>query len=121
MTRYNQRFGGWGEQTAAQYLEQRGYRIVARNYRTPYGELDLVVEKEGQLVFVEVKTRSSQEFGMPEDAITEKKRAHILQSAFHYIQENGLEESEWRVDVISIIRAAGQSEPEVTWFENALV
>lgn len=121
MSTYNRQFGNWGEQIAAQFLEMHGFVILARNYRTPYGEIDIIVQKEDLIVFVEVKTRSGNAFGMPEDAITPQKREHLTQSALHYLQQNEGKITDWRIDVISILRDKGQSKPEVTWFENALV
>ena len=121
MTHYNRQFGSWGEQVAAQYLEMRGFTILDRNYRTPYGEIDLIAQKEDMIIFVEVKTRSGKEFGMPEDAITPKKREHLTQCAQYYWLQYDDEKVDWRIDVISIITIKNQTQPEVTWFENAVV
>ena len=77
MTR-NQRVGKWGEQAAADFLAERGYEIVARNLRTPYGEIDLIAQKDGFTIFVEVKARTSKVFGPPEVAVTPRKQGHML-------------------------------------------
>ncbi len=79
----NQSIGRWGEQAAADYLCQHGYTVTGRNVRTPYGEIDLVAEKEGQIVFVEVKTRTGASFGPPEVAVTPRKQAHMQACADH--------------------------------------
>ena len=115
-----QSYGTWGERVAASYLSARGYSIIARNVRTPYGEIDLVVKTRQTLVFVEVKTRSTNAFGLPEEAISTRKRKHILQSAEYYLQELDDYRGDWRVDVISIRGKPDQVNPEVVWFENAL-
>ena len=70
----NQSLGRWGETVAAVYLIDLGYIILECNFRTPYGELDLVTFYQDQVIFVEVKTRSSNRFGWPEESITEKKK-----------------------------------------------
>jgi len=115
-----QRLGKWGENVAASYLSVRGFEIVARNVRTPYGEIDLVVKNWVGLVFVEVKTRSSDAFGQPEQAIHSKKREHMLQSAEYYLQELKDYPGAWRIDVIAVRGEPDQINPEVMWFENAL-
>jgi putative endonuclease len=121
MTQHNRTLGRWGEERAAAHVEERGYQIVARNYRTPFGELDLIIEQADVLAFVEVKTRSSLKFGQPEAAVTSKKQAHLVEAAQYFLQENQWEERLWRIDVISILRNPTTRETEITWFENALV
>ncbi len=112
----NQYIGRWGERAAADYLASRGYRIVARNIRTPYGEIDLIVEKDGLTIFIEVKTRTSEAFGPPELAVTPRKQQHMQASAEHYTQENNIDH--WQIDVIAVAQIHGK--PEITHFENAL-
>ena len=127
--------GSWGESLAADYLSQRGYKILERNVRTPYGEIDLVarqdIEKssqsrpyarasEGVIVFVEVKTRSSTTYGMPEQSITARKRDHMIASAQAYLQDHPKLGDDWRVDVIAIQRESPKNPPVITHFENAL-
>ena len=115
---HRQRLGKAGEAAAARYLEERGYRIEARNARTPYGELDLVARKEAGWVIVEVKTRASRAFGNPETAITPAKRRHLAQAAQYYFQEQA-ESVEFRIDVISILVLAN-GQMEIEHFENAI-
>ncbi len=115
-----QDLGRWGEGQAAEYLSQRGYLILERNVRTPYGELDLVARQEAVLVFVEVKTRSSTAFGLPEAAVTPHKQAHLLAAAQAYLQAHPDLDGDWRVDVIAVQRRSGGAAPEITHFENAL-
>ncbi len=115
MTR-NQRVGKWGEQAAAGYLKERGYEIVAANVRTPYGEIDLIAKKDGFLVFVEVKARTSKTFGPPEVAVTPRKQQHMLACAGHYAQQNSIDH--WQIDVIAVEQVEGRS--EITHFENAV-
>jgi putative endonuclease len=115
----NTLLGKWGEEQAAVHLEQKGYRILERNYRTGYGEIDLIAEREQTIVFVEVKTRSSTAFGHPEEAVTQEKLTHIVDSAESYLQEHPELIGDWRIDVISITKVRGSS-PEIIHFENAV-
>jgi putative endonuclease len=132
---HNQAIGNWGEALAADYLRQCGYSILGRNARTPYGEIDLVARQELEssesahaaapigacvTVFVEVKTRSSSAFGLPEESITPRKKAHLLASAQAYLQAHPDLDGDWRVDVISIQRSGSGLLPVITHFENAI-
>lgn len=112
----NQSVGRWGEQAAADYLCQHGYEILARNVRTPYGEIDLVACKDGITVFVEVKARTGISFGPPEVAVTPRKQAHMLACAEFYAQQNEIDH--WQIDVIAVERL--KSGTQITHFENAI-
>ncbi len=121
MTAYRQSFGRWGENLAAQYLTQQGYEIIGRNARTPYGEIDLVARfPGGEIVFVEVKTRRSEAYGLPEDAITASKRQHLMNSCLYYIQQHCELPDQWRIDVIAVQRTGQKQPPVITHFENAI-
>ena len=120
MTRYRKTFGKWGERLAHDYLVQRGYTILELNYHTPYGELDLVALKDGMVIFVEVKTRSSKKYGLPEDAITRSKQAHLLDAATYFIQHHPDLGGNWQVDVIAIERNSPNLPAHITHFENAI-
>ncbi len=115
---HNQRIGKWGEDTATRYLAGRGYEIVARNIRTPYGEIDIIVKQGDVTIFVEVKTRTSNKMGLPEESITPRKREHMLAAADHYAAENEIDH--WQIDVIAIEGKPGSEEPKITYFENAI-
>ena len=114
---HNQRIGKWGEETAAEYLTQRGYEIVARNIRTPYGEIDVIAKQNDIIIFVEVKTRTSNKMGLPEESITPRKREHMFAAADHYAAEHDIDH--WQIDVISIEGKPGVN-PKITYFENAI-
>ena len=116
MRRRNQRVGRWGEQAAADYLTAHGYEILARNVRTPHGEIDLIARIENVTVFVEVKARTSKSFGPPEFAVNPRKMAHMLESAQSYAQQNQVDH--WQVDVVAVEMVEGK--PEIMHFENAL-
>jgi putative endonuclease len=111
--------GRWGEQQAEKFLQQKGYQILERNVRTPYGEIDLIARKADMQVFVEVKTRSSHSFGNPEEAVTASKLTHMIESAESYLQEHPNLEQDWQIDVIAIRKISGQN-PEIVHFENVI-
>ena len=98
----SQSLGIWGERRACQFLEQKGMILIERNFRIREGEIDLVMEDAGILVFVEVKTRSSLQFGTPEDSIHKRKLDRLFKAAHAYLE--GLENSEqdWRIDIVAI-------------------
>ena len=114
--RRNQKVGQWGEQAAVDYLTAKGYEIVARNVRTPYGEIDLIAQKDSFTIFVEVKARTSKSFGPPEVAVTPRKQQHMLACAEYYTQQNEIDH--WQIDVIAVERADGKV--EIVHFENAI-
>ncbi len=114
---HNQRIGKWGEDLAAEHLVQRGQEIIARNVRTPYGEIDIITRQGGVTIFIEVKTRTSNKMGLPEESITMRKREHMLATADHYAAEHEIDH--WQIDVIAIEGKPG-SEPKITYFENAI-
>ena len=124
MTNSRQVLGKWGETQAAEYLVRRGYQILARNVRTPYGELDLIAQTgtgaTQELVFVEVKTRASQSFGPPEVAVDARKQAHLIASAEHYLSLLETLPTIWRIDVIAIQQKSPPTEFELIHFENAV-
>ncbi len=120
MASRNRLLGEKGERAAAEHLSARGYTILARNLRTASGELDLVAQAGEFLVFVEVKTRRGRSHGLPEEAITPRKKKHLLGSAQHYLQENGLMESPWRIDVVAIEYSRAGTLEQIEVFENAV-
>jgi putative endonuclease len=99
---HQRKIGDLGEDIAAGFLESDGYQILDRNYHSRYGELDLVAKKENRLVFAEVKTRTSDAFGLPEASVTPGKFEKICNTGLIWLQEHPDEPDEWRVDVIAI-------------------
>ena len=117
MRGHNQRIGKWGEDAVAAYLAGSGYEILARNARTPYGEIDIVTRQGDITIFVEVKTlRSSRNF-FPEQNVTARKQAHMLACAEPYAAEHATDH--WQIDVIAVEGNMGL-EPKITHFENAV-
>ena len=105
--------GKRGEQLAARYLTKRGYRVVARNWRCKLGEIDLVVERSGELAIVEVKTRSSIAFGHPFEAITPAKAARLRRLTAQWCEEHEPVHHGVRVDAIAVIAPPGAGDDDV--------
>lgn len=95
--------GQRGEEAAANYLEDKGYYIKARNFRTSLGEIDLIAEKEEALIFVEVKTRKGLAYGRPSEAVDYRKQQKILTVAQQFLQLYKLFHKKIRFDVIEVL------------------
>ena len=98
----NQKKGFSGEQSAYQYLRRHGYKIVARNYRKRFGEVDLIGWDGDTLAFVEVKSRTGQERGRPEEAVHKSKQRQICRVAREYRNRHRFSDVKYRFDVVSI-------------------
>lgn len=104
MSQSRQALGRWGEKLAESYLMDKGLRFITRNFRSEFGEIDLVFEDENGLVFVEVKTRIGKLFGFLEEAVDKNKQKHLIESAQYYLQKHVEGELDWRIDVIAILK-----------------
>jgi putative endonuclease len=93
--------GSEGEDLAVRFLQKKGYRIVARNYKTPVGEIDIIARDGDTIVFIEVKTRTDISFGYPFEAVNNRKRQKLKNLALLYLKRQG-KESPVRFDVLSI-------------------
>lgn len=113
------RVGAAGEALAERTLRGRGYQIVARNWHCRYGELDLIAEEGGELVFVEVKTRRGTALGLPEEALTPSKRLRLLAAAQQYLLEQETPERAYRFDVVAIELDGRGTTGEVRIYSNA--
>lgn len=111
--------GRWGEQESAKYLRKKGYAILAAGYRTRHGELDLIAEKDGILVIVEVKTRSAYDFARGIDAVSPHKIKRMKAAAMAYIASRN-DDRPVRFDVIEVLAGEYRDEPpkELTHYEN---
>ena len=108
MSLFNKLLGKEGEDQAAKFLVKKGYRILERNYRTRNGEIDLITLHEGAVVFVEVKTRTSDAYGAPELAVNVRKQGRMIKAALGYIKYKKLHQVPCRFDVVAISSSAGQ-------------
>jgi putative endonuclease len=91
-----------GEKLARDFVKKRGYRIVETNFRCPEGEIDIVARHKDFLVFIEVRTKTSLEFGSPEESITAAKKARMRATAFHYQQTHNNLPLLWRIDMVAV-------------------
>jgi putative endonuclease len=96
------RVGAHGEAAASEHLEAIGYRILARNYRCRFGEIDIIAADGEVLVFVEVKTRSPSRYGLPRDAVTAAKRRKFARTASHYMMQHLEGECAYRADIVEV-------------------
>lgn len=109
-----------GEKLAADFLKKHGYLILETNYRRPEGEIDIVARQEDCLVFVEVRTKGSRQFGTPEESITPAKIAKLRTVAGYYRQTRDDLPEDWRIDVVAV-ELDGAGEPRrIELIENAV-
>lgn len=94
--------GRKGEGLARDFLRKKGYKIVATNYRCPFGEIDLIACEKESLVFIEVKTRTHEDFGPPQLAVNTKKQKQLIKIALNYLKQNHLYQQDCRFDIVAI-------------------
>lgn len=112
--------GDRGERAAARYLRrEKGMRILARQFSTRWGELDLICLDGDTIVFVEVKTRKSDEYGHPTEAVTRTKQQHLTKAALYWLKQRRLLEQRTRFDVVSVVWPEGSRQPAIEHFVNA--
>ena len=111
--------GDRGERAAVKYLKQQGFRIVAKQYRNSYGEVDIIAQDGKTMVFVEVKTRTSTNDGQPFEAVDLRKQEKITRVALAWLKQNNRLEQPARFDVISILWPDDKGEPQIQHFRNA--
>ena len=99
---YKKFLGRAGEIMAAEFLKKKGFKILEKNYKTPLGEIDVIADDDGTLVFVEVKTRSSDEYGQPSEAVNYKKQQKYKRVSLYYLQRAHKLDAPCRFDVIEI-------------------
>lgn len=102
MLRHRAILGKEAETQALTFLRKKGYSVIAQNYSTKFGELDIVAQHKECLCFIEVRSRSSDEFGLPEESLTYKKKKHITLAAREFIKTKHLEEPICRFDMVCV-------------------
>lgn len=115
LTTYKKTVGDFGEDLVEEYLRNKGYDILDRNFRKPFGEIDIIARIDEIVVFVEVKTRKNKDFANPSEAVTISKQQKIIKASQVYLMENDLTDSIIRFDVAEVIRVDG----EINYIENA--
>ena len=98
----NQEIGKLGEDIAVNYLKQKGYKILDRNFECRQGELDIIALDKKEIVFIEVKTRTSNRYGYPSEAVNKVKQKHMLQTIKYYLYIRNLNDKFVRIDVIEV-------------------
>lgn len=96
--------GKEGEEEATKYLEKQGYQIIGRNFECKQGEIDIIAKDKNEYVFIEVKTRQNRHYGMPCEAVNEKKQKHIWNATKYYLYIHKLENQYIRFDVIEVYK-----------------
>ncbi len=104
--------GNKGEDLAVKFLKGKGYKIVSRNFKSPLGEIDIIAEDRGTLVFVEVKTRTDTSFGLPFEAVNYRKREKLKKIALYYLKNRCKNDLPSRFDVLSIQAGSGENRIE---------
>jgi putative endonuclease len=119
MSAARQAFGELGERIAERWLLRRGWRVVQRRFRSGRRDIDLVVERDGTVAFVEVKARKGAEFGGPVQAVNYRKRKQLERSAMAWIDRHGREAESYRFDVVGVLLDG--AEVRICHVENAFV
>lgn len=117
----NQYIGKLGEECAEKFLISQNYKILAKNFRSKFGEVDLIAfdYSRNEIAFVEVKTRTGISFGEPEDAVTRLKERKIIKTALYFLNSATRKASlSWRVDVIAVKLNKQNKLKEITHFKN---
>ncbi len=112
--------GRWGEERAVRFLKKHGYKIHGQRVRVGrHDELDAIAEHNGVLVFIEVKTRRTEEFGRPFSAVNQSKRKRLSRAAVGYLKTRKLQPDYIRFDVVEVVGEPGGEPPEIRHIENA--
>ena len=120
MGRGNRVVGRTGEKAAVKFLKTKGYRIIETNFRTIFGELDAIARYGDTLVFVEIKTRTTDSLGPPYLAVTRLKQRHIIKNAIFYLKTRRMLDSNWRIDVVSVKLTPDLRVENIELIENAV-
>lgn len=113
--------GDTGEKIAADFLAGNGYKILEKNFRCRYGEIDIIATKADRIVFFEVRTKKSLAYGMPEESITRAKQNKLIVTAQTYLKRYGDSMPDWRIDVIAIVMNSDDSIKSINLIEGAIV
>lgn len=120
MGREKIRIGRRGERIALGFLKKKGYKILEINFRTPFGEIDVVARKGGFIAFIEIKTRVTSSLGPPYLSVTRRKERHIIKNALSYLKWRRLLDSCWRVDIVSVKLNHDYGVESIELIENAV-
>lgn len=113
MRKDNLYLGASGESEAAKLLKENGYKILFRNYKSGRREIDIIAEDKNTICFIEVKTRYSERFGLPKEAVERHKQRQLSKAALGFLKANGLLDRKARFDIVSVIYSNGIPRPEL--------
>ncbi len=112
--------GARGEQAAAKHLRRHGYKVLVKNFRSGKAEVDIVCRHKDWLVFVEVKTRKSEEFGAPSEAVDRDKQRNLTKAALDYLRLLGNPQVKFRFDIVEVLLPEGAKDPaDIRLIQNA--
>jgi len=109
--------GKLSESIAREYLEDKGYNIIKQNYKTKYSEIDLIAEKDKELVFIEVRSKTGENFGTPEDTLNKRKLRKVRMNAMAYVNRKNWK-GPYRIDAICIVLNQDNSVKRLDHYEN---
>jgi putative endonuclease len=115
-----QKVGKLGEKAAQKFLKKQGYRIRETGFRCRHGEIDIIAQKKAYLVFVEVRAKTSLEFGTPEESITQAKKERLIASALTYTTSHNNLPSLWRIDFVAVELDEKGRTMRIELIENAI-
>jgi len=117
--RQNLKLGNLGESIAADYLKKKGYRVIERNCRSKWGEIDLVCNYGKEIVFVEVKARIGEQFGLPEDAVNKEKIKRLIKNSQAYMFYKAKNANmSYRIDAICLVLDENMELKRINHYEN---
>ena len=114
-----QKYGQESETAAVKYLKKKGYKIIERNFKTTYGELDIIAKDKDTIAFIEVKARKNQNFGSPKESITYTKKKKLSKSALYYLKSSKQMNVKARFDVAIIKSFTDLENPDIELIKNA--
>ncbi|MBI4135226.1 YraN family protein [Candidatus Uhrbacteria bacterium] len=112
--------GKWGEEKAAEYLNRKGYKIVARHWTHRIGELDIVAARDGRIIFVEVRTKTSLRYGRPEESVGWHKQERLRRAANVYMLKHKLGDVPYQIDFLAVIYDSLLKETKIQHMENVI-
>lgn len=117
---WHNEIGRIGEEIAKEYLQDKDYRIIKQNFKSKFAEIDLIAKKNNELVFVEVRTKTGESFGRPEQTIGGKKLHKLKKNVAHYLKYNNYD-GPYRIDVIGIILNKDKTKKDLRHFKNITI
>ena len=104
--------GERGEDAAAKFLHRHGYKILVRRFKSPAGEIDIIAHEKDYLVFIEVKTRKTEQYGAPSEAVDKKKQRHTIRAALDYLRLLNNPRIKFRFDIVEVLLREDAQEPD---------